>query len=84
MDSNQLIQAILTTYLIFVVVLIVILFVVAHFIAKAARMKNRSYGSFYWISLLAGPLIAGIIVATLPFNLDDPRHPKNKFGQINK
>jgi hypothetical protein len=41
-------------------------------------MKNRSYASFFWLSILTSPLLTGLIVAILPFNADDPRHPKNK------
>ena len=51
---------------------------IAHFVARAARMKNRSYASFFWLSILSSPIITGLIVATLPFNSDDPRHPRNK------
>ena len=73
------IQSLLITYLVLVLVILVALVIVSHLVAKAARMKNRSYGSFFWMCLLIGPLIPAIIVATLPFNLDDPRHPRNKF-----
>lgn len=80
MDYSSLVQQIMTAYLIVLLIAIVLIFVFAHLVAKAARMKNRSYASFYWISLAVGPLIPAIIVATLPFNLDDPRHPRNRFG----
>lgn len=80
MNHNDLVQQLLTAYLIVVVIAFVLLFVFAHLVAKAARMKNRSYASFYWISLAIGPLIPAIIVATLPFNLDDPRHPRNRYS----
>ena len=49
-----------------------------HFVGRAARMKNRSYFSFFWLTILLSPIVTGLIVAVLPFNSDDPRHPKNK------
>lgn len=55
-----------------------ILIIAAHFVARAARMKNRSYASFFWLSILTSPILTGFVVAVLPFNIDDPRHPKNK------
>lgn len=61
-----------------VLVSIALVLVAAHFVARAARMKNRSYASFFWLSLLTSPIITGFVVAVLPFNVDDPRHPKNK------
>ena len=47
-------------------------------IASAARRKNRSFGAFFWLSLLMSPIITGLVVAALPFDDADPRHPKNK------
>jgi hypothetical protein len=78
MDYKNLIQELLTAYLIVLLVGVVLYFVFAHLVAKAARRKGRSYGSFYWISLAVGPMIPAIIVATLPFDLDDPKHPRNR------
>jgi ABC-type iron transport system FetAB permease component len=63
--------------LVFLLVL-ALLIVASHFVARAARMKNRSYASFFWLSILISPLTTGLVVAILPFNADDPRHPKNK------
>ena len=78
MDYSNLVQQIMTAYLVVLLIAIILIFVFAHLVAKAARMKNRSYASFYWICLAIGPIIPAIIVATLPFNLDDPRHPRNR------
>jgi len=61
-----------------VLVSLAIVVIAAHFVARAARMKNRSYASFFWLSILTSPIITGFVVAVLPFNIDDPRHPKNK------
>ncbi len=74
MDSN----AIIIVFVFFALVMLAAWILTAHFIAKAARMKNRSYASFFVLSLLISPLTTGLIVATLPFNQDDPRHPRNK------
>ncbi len=79
MDSYQ--TAIAVTIIIFALIALIslaIIFICAHFVGRAARMKNRSYASFFWLSVLLGPIITGFAVAVLPFNLDDPRHPKNK------
>jgi hypothetical protein len=73
-DSN----AIIIVFVFFALVMLAAWILTAHFIAKAARMKNRSYASFFVLSLLISPITTGLIVATLPFNQDDPRHPKNK------
>ncbi|MEO0313295.1 MAG: hypothetical protein RL140_525 [Actinomycetota bacterium] len=79
MDTYQ--TAFAVTIIVFVLIALVslaIILVCAHFVGRAARMKNRSYASFFWLSVLVGPIITGFAVALLPFNLDDPRHPKNK------
>jgi len=52
--------------------------VLSHFIAKAAQRKERSYGSFFVLSIFLSPLITALVVAALPFTTSDPRHPKNK------
>jgi hypothetical protein len=79
MDNIQstLILIVIGSILVVLVALAVVL-IAAHFVARAARMKNRSYASFFWLSLLTSPIITGFVVAVLPFNVDDPRHPKNK------
>ena len=61
-----------------ILVTLAILAICSHFVARAARMKNRSYASFFWLSILTSPILTGLVVAILPFNADDPRHPKNK------
>jgi MFS superfamily sulfate permease-like transporter len=50
-------------------------FVAAHFIAKAAVKKHRSYGAFFVLSILLSPLVTAAIVAALPFDENDPRRP---------
>lgn len=52
--------------------------IVALLVAGAARRKERSFGSFFWLSLLMGALIPALVVAALPFPADDPRHPRNR------
>jgi hypothetical protein len=47
-------------------------------VAGAARRKDRSFASFFWLSLLLGVLIPALVVASLPFRDDDPRKPSNK------
>lgn len=62
----------------FFLVLIAATVVIGHFIGKAAARKNRSYGAFFALSILLSPLITGLVVAALPFDESDPKHPKNK------
>jgi hypothetical protein len=50
----------------------------APFIAYFARLKNRSFRSFFVLTLVLGPITMGLIVATLPFSKEDPRAPVNK------
>jgi predicted MFS family arabinose efflux permease len=50
----------------------------APFIAYLARLKNRSFRSFFVLTLVLGPITMGLIVAILPFSEDDPRNPKNR------
>jgi hypothetical protein len=49
-------------------------------VATAARRKDRSFGSFFWLSLLLGVLIPALVVAALPFRDDDPKKPSNRRG----
>jgi hypothetical protein len=49
-------------------------------VASAARRKDRSFGAFFWLSLLLGVLIPALVVAALPFRDDDSRKPSNKRG----
>jgi len=80
-DGNllqQLVGSYLSTIITIFIVNIIIQLVIGHLVAKAARMKNRSYASFYWLTLILGWHTTALIVAILPFNLDDPRHPINK------
>jgi hypothetical protein len=50
-------------------------FTLAHVTARAARMKGRSYNSFFWLSLLFRPAILWLVIASLPFQKNDPRSP---------
>lgn len=52
--------------------------IAAHFIGKAAQRKERSYGSFFALSILLSPLITALVVAALPFTADDSRNPRNR------
>ena len=70
-------QQFANTYALWVGALISINVICAPFIAKAARRKNRSFGSFLILALFFGPLITGLEVAKLPFNDDDPKAPQN-------
>jgi hypothetical protein len=47
-------------------------------VATAARRKDRSFGLFFWLSLLLGVIIPALIVAALPFRDDDQKKPSNK------
>lgn len=58
-----------------IVGILILEFTLAHVTAKAARMKGRSYASFYWLSLLFRPVIIWLIIASLPFHKNDPRSP---------
>jgi hypothetical protein len=78
LPSADALLALLAGFGILLVLILVVVIVVAHLIGKAAVKKNRSYGSFFALSLLLSPLITGLVVAALPFEDDDPRHPKNK------
>jgi hypothetical protein len=51
---------------------------IAVLVGNAARSKDRSFGSFFWLSFFMGCLIPALVVAALPFRVDDPRHPANR------
>ena len=82
LSNDSTVQQFVNSYLSIVVTIlivnIVIQLIIGHLVGKAARMKNRSYASFYWLTLILGWHTTALIVAILPFNLDDPRHPINK------
>jgi ABC-type Fe3+ transport system permease subunit len=65
-------------YLILYGALFLIDVVIAVLVGGAARRKDRSFGSFFWLSLLMGAVIPALVVAALPFRVDDLRHPQNK------
>jgi hypothetical protein len=52
------------------------------FIGRAAGRKNRSVAAFVWLTLLLSPLITALVVAAIPFELDDPRSPRNKRARL--
>lgn len=62
-------------FLVLLAGLLALYFALTHLVAKAARMKNRSYLSFWWLALFFSPLLIGAVVAVLPFNDYDPRNP---------
>lgn len=59
----------------FIIGILVLEFTLAHVTARAARMKGRSYSSFFWLSLLFRPAILWLVIASLPFQKNDPRSP---------
>lgn len=70
--------AVIASFGILLVLGLIAVIVASHFIAKAAQRKERSYGSFFALSILLSPLITALVVAALPFTASDPNHPKNK------
>jgi hypothetical protein len=59
-------------------VLFLIDIVISVLIGSAARRKDRSFWSFFWLTLLITPLVTGLVVAAIPFRPEDVRHPGNK------
>ena len=51
---------------------------VALLVGGAAKRKDRSFGSFFWLSFAIGFIIPALVVAALPFRDDDPNRPGNK------
>jgi len=51
---------------------------IAFLVASAAKRKDRSFGSFFWLSLFMGSIIPALVVAALPFRDDDPNRPSNR------
>ena len=45
-------------------------------IGYAAKRKDRSFWSFFILSVLMGAVIPALVVAALPFRIDDPRRPR--------
>ena len=82
MDSNEIpteaVLAIIGAFGFLILLVLAAVVVVSHFIGKAAERKHRSYGAFFVLSILLSPLITALVVAALPFDANDPRHPKNK------
>jgi ABC-type molybdate transport system permease subunit len=71
-------QQIANSYALWVSALIIVHVICAPFIAKAARRKNRSFGSFLFLALVLGPVITGLEVSKLPFSDEDPAAPQNQ------
>jgi hypothetical protein len=65
-------------YLLLLVISIVIYFVAASMVGTAARRKDRSFASFFWLSVVLGVALPALVIAALPFREDDPRHPNAK------
>lgn len=61
-------------------ILLLIDILIAFLVAAAARRKDRSFGAFFWLSLLMGALLPALVVAALPFSVNDPRHPSNRVS----
>jgi hypothetical protein len=51
---------------------------IAFLVGNAARSKGRSFGSFFWLSFFVGFVVPALVVAALPFRIDDPRRPGTK------
>jgi hypothetical protein len=67
-------------YVLVSVALLLVDFAIAILVAGAAGRKDRSWGSFFWLAFLMGPIIPALVVAALPFRPDDPRHPASRRG----
>jgi hypothetical protein len=67
-----------STIYILIGVTLLIDIVIALLVGGAARRKDRSFASFFWLTLLITPLITGLVVAALPFRADDQRSPGYK------
>ncbi|MBH0116517.1 hypothetical protein I6E52_06615 [Salinibacterium sp. NG253] len=52
--------------------------VISFLVAGSAKRKDRSFGSFFWLSFAMGFLLPALVVAALPFRDDDPNRPSNK------
>ena len=74
----EVLAAVIASLGILLLIGLVAVIVLSHFIAKAAQRKERSYGSFFVLSIFLSPLITALVVAALPFAASDPNHPKNK------
>lgn len=78
LPDTEALLALIASFGILLVLGLVAVIVASHFIAKAAQRKERSYGSFFVLSILLSPLITALVVAALPFSANDPNHPRNK------
>lgn len=77
-SDTDAILAIIGAFGFLILLVLVAVIVISHFIGKAAERKHRNYVSFFVLSILLSPLITALVVAALPFDNSDPRHPKNK------
>lgn len=74
----------------FLILVLVINLLFAFVIARVAQKKGRSWAAFWWLTILAGPIIMGIVVAAIsPINSSvaaptQPIVPNTVAGQIEK
>ena len=78
MPDVEALVAVIASFGVLLLLGLIAVIVASHFIAKAAQRKERSYGSFFALSILLSPLITALVVAALPFTASDANHPKNK------
>jgi hypothetical protein len=64
-DFIAIAQQMLTAMVIALIIAAAISSAVSGQIARFARRKGRSFGSFYWIGTLFSPIVSGTIVATI-------------------
>jgi hypothetical protein len=62
-----------------VIASLILRFVIAFAIANSASKKNRSFSSFFWLTMIFDWTIMALIVAIIPFNEKDPRRPTNSW-----
>ena len=58
---------------------LILRFIISFSIADAASRKNRSFKSFFWLTLLFDWTVMALIVAIIPFHEKDPRRPTNSW-----
>lgn len=75
--TNPLPLDFLAAYFLLLAVGFVINLLIAFLVGNAARRKDRSFGSFFWLSFLLGFALPALVVAALPFRSDDPGRPRN-------
>lgn len=76
--NSEEVIAVIGAFGVLLLLALVAVVVAAHFIGKAAARKERSYGSFFALSILLSPLITALVVAALPFTAYDAKNPRNQ------